>query len=211
MIEISFSQAQTWNNCRKAWAYRYVDKRKGIPSLPAVRGNRYHSAIENALNAGRMPENPILARAVEVINRLEWDSLEPEKYVEYVQDDLKIRGYADVVGKKAELNYVVDWKFPGKHPGGTAKKDYLDQINLYSFMFGFNDARLIIVYPEHDVAFASNADPARGEKVAEKILVAAGEIKTSGALEIYGKDQEPTYNWTCKQYCDHRDVCPLGG
>lgn len=213
MIEISFSQANTWKTCRKQWAYRYVDGRKGIPSLPAVRGNRYHEAIEASLKMGSRPDNPILGRAVNVIARLGWEKVEPEKYLELYDEtkQYKIRGYADVIGHKEDQDFVLDWKFPGKHPGSSPKKDYVDQIQLYGYMSGFNGASLILAYPEHDTAFTVEQDFERGKSVAESIFDAARQIDECGAKDMPGDSVDGSYNWSCREYCSHRDICPMGG
>ena len=209
MFEISYSQANTFRDCKRKWAYRYVDKRKGIPSLPAIRGNRYHSAIEQAILDDVEPVNEILSRAVAIFSRLGWENVKPEEYLEYIEGDYKVRGYADIVAEKDGKHYVLDWKFPGKHPGKKPPPKHVDQIQLYAYLLGSDVC--VLAYPEHDTAFTFEADDIHGERILNRLIKTVKEIDESGAYEVPGAEQQPTPNFLCRDWCEYRDVCEFGG
>lgn len=217
-MEISFSQAQTWKRCKRQWSFDKVDKRKGIPGMAAIRGNRYHEAIESAIKLGGVSSNRIITNALDLVSEL--NDVEPEAYLEMVEDNIKIRGYADVIGSRhiptetllepnTKKSVIVDWKFPGKHPGKTPKKEYRNQLQLYGRLHGADE--LIVAFPEHDTAFKFDYDPVEGLKMVDELLEVAKEIIDSGAKEIPGAEQTPTPNFLCKNYCNFRDICPYGG
>lgn len=210
-MEISFSQAQTWKTCSRSWAYKYVNGYIGLPSIPSILGSRYHSEIEECLLQGMDSGNEYVQNAIDVVDALEFDHAYPEMYLEDIRDGIKVRGYADVIGKKDDNYWVIDWKFPGKSPGSKPKKDHVDQVQLYAYLLGESDTTCVVAYPSHEKAFCLEADLVRGREVLDDIYEVGREIIDSGALKIKGEDQEPTYNYLCGAYCGFRDRCPMGG
>jgi CRISPR/Cas system-associated exonuclease Cas4 (RecB family) len=206
MIDMSFSQANQYLLCKRSWSFSKVDGLRGLPSLASSRGTMWHSRIEEAIMHIEYKSHPFLRRAVEVIE--DFESLEAEKYLVKTMRDVKVRGYADAFGVAEGQKIVIDWKFPGKHPGKTPKKDYVDQLQLYGLLAEAD--KLMVVFPEHEVSFSFGADVKHGQRVLDRLVEVGQEIIETKAFERYGLETEPTPNWTCKSYCNYRHLCPLG-
>jgi len=203
-VDISFSQGESWQSCRRKWAFRYVDRLIGIPGLSAIRGSRLHKAIEDTLLEGKdYTHIPSVFWAIDSLG--EWgdlSGLEPEKYFEVIRGDVKVRGYIDVA--LPDYGVVLDWKFPGRSPGRIPRENYLRQIQLYALVEEADKA--IISYPEYKKAVEVPVDYDKGQDVLEEIFEVAGEIISSGAREVSGFEQEATPNSLCG-WCDYRDIC----
>lgn len=215
LISMSFSQHNTYRRCKKAWAYDKVDGIKGIPGLAALRGTRYHEAIEACIKGDQKPNHQFIKNAFSVLEKL--DGFDPEVLLEQTSDGVHVRGYADIIGGRnllagygfAAEKTVIDWKFPGKSPGNKAKPDHISQVNLYGYLAKADKG--VVAYPEFGKYFEFDIDHDAGERTFDLLVEAGKEIRDSGALEISGADQEPTKNFLCAKHCSYRAICPLGG
>lgn len=203
MIEISYSQSNTFRTCRRQWSYSRVEGLNGIPNPIGTLGTRYHAKIEEHIKSGEKSENKYVSRALESLMGL--NNIEAEKYIEHFQDDYKFRGYADVVAD----GVVIDWKFPMKDPGTKPNKKHKDQLNLYAYLLEAEECR--VVFPEYDKAFSFKANHDYGKKVLEGIYKVAQEIDETNAWEIPALEQKATPNGLCKEWCAYRSMCPHGG
>lgn len=206
-MEISFSQSNQWQLCKRSWSFSKVQKLRGISSFASIRGSRYHEAIEDHVKAGTNSSNRSVTNALDIVAEL--TDVVAEQYLEGTVDDIKVRGYADVIGTDSDGNrVVVDWKFPGKSPGRTPKKDYVDQLQLYGYMSKAES--VMVAFPEHDKAFKLNANHERGAEVFDRLVNVAKDIIDTDAFSKSGMETEPSPNFLCANYCNFRHLCPMG-
>lgn len=202
-MEISFSQAGNWDTCKRSWAYSKVDGLRGIPNKVAIRGVRYHEAIEQHIVDGERSANPIVQDALDSLYGLK--DVVAEKFVEDYRGNHHFRGFADVVAD----GVVLDWKFPVRDPGGQCRDKYRDQLNLYAFLLGSSECRVVL--PEYGREFIWEADVDAGARVLDWIYGVADEIEASGALGVGSLMQEASPNGLCLKWCGYRDLCEFGG
>jgi len=216
LLELSFSQANQWRLCRKSWCFSKVDKLGQIPSLPAIRGSRYHEAIEQGLK-GEVPTEKSIVWALNLVEQTRGErQVTPEYYTEKITGQFKIRGYIDIFFGTENLlgdptdNIVLDWKF-GRMSSlykGEPRNEYKDQLELYAYMV--NAKTCMLVFPKDQQIFEWEATPKIGKRVYDSIIEVGYEIIESGYQEKSGFDVEGTPNWTCERYCSYRDRCIHG-
>lgn len=218
MIEMSHSQIEQRRSCSKQWHFNKADGLIGIPSMAALRGNRYHEAIQEKIEDGSFEhENKSVQFALDFALTL-GGIIESEQYTQKIEGDVRVRGYIDVyaedMGTNAdddvEIRTVADWKFPTKKPGRVPRTGYIRQLNLYAYLTGAD--RCAVVYPEYEKVFEFDADRKKGEKYFEDIVAEGVKILENNELEVSGFDVKGTPSPLC-DYCEFRAFCPdrLGG
>lgn len=208
MRSISFSQANLFNQCGKAWAYRYLDKAPELPNPFMAAGREFHSRIEHHLtNPALFPGTPDLeyAASIAVV-----DGEPPLVEYEVTSDepDVHVRGFVDAIATYGPSITVIDWKTSQRKPA-EMKPQYRDQLSLYTHMYGCNGHdTIMLVYPQYQIFFEERYDPGHGQRIYNQVVDTAREIETftsqiSCADEVKGTPSR----YGCK-YCSFANICP---
>ena len=214
-VKLSFSQASTFEQCERRWAYRYLYELPSVPGPALVYGKKVHQEIEDYLNNQILIVDPdsLGLKARTYIEGECADSIDVEAHLEFVDGKTTIHGYADVI-----LNYcdgrkgVIDWKTAKRKPK-TMKPEHKAQLHLYGFMAALTKGdQLTIAYPEYGIIYDIDYDPEHAEKVINWMLDIADEIRY-----IYTNCSKETEegNFTANTtalcgWCDYLDRCPEG-
>ena len=206
---ISFSQGNTWNECKRKFAYDKVDKLPRISSWALWNGSYVHDQIEKAIITGE-PSIVESENALAFLGSIGAKEIRTEQYVQSgVIDGIKLRGYVDAMfqyridGTGEYGICIIDWKTKSKKPDTPSEANW-DQVNLYAYLT--NAKHVGIFYPEHCLEFIEEADLERGKAVLDRCISAGKEILESNALEIKGDDHEYTINEFCF-FCQYQNRC----
>ena len=214
-IILSFSQASTYNQCERRWAYRYLYELESVPGPALVHGSKVHKEIEDYLNNEVLlvETDSLGMKAKAYIESQPLQTFQVETHLEYVVEDTTIHGYADVILYNSDgTKTIIDWKTANKKPK-TMKPEHQAQLHLYGFMAGLTQGDLLtIAYPEYGIIFDIDYDPKHAEYVVEWMIDTAEHIRN--IHDTYDKNADeknfdanttPLCGW-----CDYLDKCEEG-
>lgn len=214
---ISFSQANTFNTCRRNWSYQKVDQLKRLFSWYTYWGSRVHKQIEDAfLGEDKAPRSTPAQNAYNFVHN-KHDAVdifvETELRSEVV-DGVQIRGFADIIftqiielapGPKMSVRTLADWKTKASSPDAPSAENW-NQVQLYAYLHGGID-QVCIYYPEYDKAYYREANSIVGKQVHDELMFTGQLILNDEKIRTTkGDDQVATPNKNCF-FCDHQARC----
>lgn len=213
MRNISFSQANTFNDCAKQWAYKYLDHAPEKPNPYMAAGKEFHKKIEHHLsNVALFPGTPDLeyAASIAVIDNhmplLEQEVVAQTMDAEMQKVTVYVKGFVDAIVETNDRRIVVDWKTSQRKPKEMTER-YRNQLSLYAYMLDCTSKdTIMLAYPQYQVSFEEQYDPEYGEQVYDHIVDTAYEIEEFSLQVSSAKEVKGTPSRNCK-YCSFVDVC----
>ena len=197
--KISWSQANTFQQCPKKWAYEKLDRIKGEPQEALIHGNEVHNAIETYLKTGEMlPQNKYVYYAENILKMFR---LKKPKIEEPLSKGC-VRGKADVLG----TNILIDFK-TSKHNISQMKELTYNQLSLYGYLAGFkNGNTLLEVYPEKAIFFEAEYDESNGLRQFERLERIFGDIQETREHVESAEQLQGSPSKLCG-WCPYNNIC----
>ena len=179
-ITLSYSQASTWEQCKRRWGYRYWFQEPSTPTEALIAGGRIHKEIEEYLNNEvlLLDQGSDAYQAKQFIEEKCFDTMEVETHLEYLEGNTTLHGYADVILRFCTgETCIIDWKTTIKNKApASMKPEHKEQLHLYGFMAGLKeDDPLIIHYPQFGKTFEIPYSPAYAEGTVQWMLDVADD------------------------------------
>lgn len=215
-LEISYSQASTFEKCQRRWQYEKILNYPAKPQPQLIYGSKMHQQIEDYLNGLVLPgledPNAPATKAVELIKKWNPKNYEVERYYQMeleTDNQVLVRGKADVVLEMDDYRAIVDWKSSQKKPTAKKADGVRTQLSLYAYMAGLNNGdKIIAAYPQWPGAvYSMPYEKSMGEQSMAWISSIAAKMKESIKIAIDGDLLEATPTKLCN-WCPYQDNCP---
>jgi len=200
---ISFSQANTYNTCKRSWAYSYVDKLPRVSNWYTAQGSAIHKQIEESIIA-KKAKSPEAIVALAMLEAKKAKEIKVEQEVRSpIVDGIVARGFVDVMFASKDGSYIVDWKSKASKPKAPTSENW-DQVNLYAYITG--STHIGISYPQYNLLFEQPVDKSKAEEVYNGVIETGLQAKASLAAGVGGDFEEATVNPNCF-FCSFKTRC----
>ncbi len=200
---ISFSQASTYNICKRSWAYTYIDQLPRVENYYTYFGSKMHKTIEQSILEGKA-KSPEAIVTLAMLESKEATNIKVEEHVKgEVIDGVQARGFVDLIFTSKGESYLYDHKSKASKPKAPTSENW-DQVNFYAHIT--NTENIGISYPQYNLLFEQPVDKSKAEEVYNRVIETGLQAKASLAAGVGGDFEEATVNPNCF-FCSFKTRC----